>query len=255
MIKFAVFLFSAMILLISPLKSHAVGGISNSKIIVPSTDTVPKNHIEIEPFFNFSRTDDALDSVSLGFGSRFTLGVLNNLEAGFNLNYLEIEDTDDTDTEYDFGNIEVGLKCRLIDQNESVPFSLAYQGGVTFPTGGDDQQWLFEPAGLIITRNYTDKLSSDLDLVISFDEKDTFGMVSNLGLGYYVTNQFQPVIETSYSYENPVSADDIHIINGTAGFTAPVNETLTVILGLTYDLFTENTDDELAVTAAFTFLF
>lgn len=255
MTKFAVFLISVGFLLISPSKSNAVGGISNSKIIVPSTDTVPQKRIEIEPFFSFSRTDDAVDTQNFGFGSRFTLGVLNNLEAGLNLNYLAIEVSDDSDARYDFGNIETGLKYRLFDQDDSVPFSLAYQGGVTIPTGGDDELWVFEPLGLILTKNYTDKLSSDLDFVLSFDEDDAFGIISNFGLGYFVSEKFQPVIEASYSYESPDSADNIHIINSTAGFTAPLNETLTIILGLTYDIYTENTNDELAVTAAFTFLF
>jgi len=34
--------------------AFAVGGISNSKIIVPGTDTVPKKRVEIEPFANLN---------------------------------------------------------------------------------------------------------------------------------------------------------------------------------------------------------
>ena len=45
------------------------------------------------------------------------------------------------------------------------------------------------------------------------------------------------------------------IFNGTVGFTSPVNEMLTIILGVTYDLYTDNADEELTVSAAFTFLF
>ena len=145
--------------------TYGVGGISNSKVIVPSTDTVPKNRFEFEPFFSFTAVDDPIDSRNYGFSARFTYGFLDNLEAGFNLNYLEIEDSDIQDPSSDFGNIEAGIKYRLIDQGKHFPFSLAYQGGVTFPTAGDDELWVFEPAGLIITRNYTDKLSSDLDVV------------------------------------------------------------------------------------------
>ena len=52
--------------------SYGVGGISNSKVIVPSTDTVPKNRLEVEPFFSFTKIDDAINSKDYGFGNRFT---------------------------------------------------------------------------------------------------------------------------------------------------------------------------------------
>ena len=242
-------------MMISPLETRAVGGISNSKIIVPSTDTVPKKHIEIEPFFSYTCSDDTEDSETYGFGSRFTLGILDNLEAGFNLNYLSIEDSDNDDSEYDFGNLETGLKYRIFDQSESSPFSLAYQGGVIFPTGSDEQPWIFEPAGLIITRIFSENLSSDMDFVFSFDEDDKITLVSNLGVGYFISEQFQPVIEASYTYENPDSVKNIPVVNGTIGFTAPVSKMLTIIFGITYDLYTENSDDEINISAAFTFLF
>ena len=201
--------------------SFGVGGISNSKVIVPSTDTVPKNRIEIEPFFSIAATDDPIDSRNYGFGIRFTYGFLDNLEAGFNLNYLQIEDSDIQDSNSDFGNIEAGVKYRLLDQNKNFPFSVAYEGGVTFPTAGDDEPWVFEPIGLIITKNYTDKLSSDLDMVFGFDENDNIGIVSNLGIGYYITKMFQPVVEVSYAYEDPDQGKSTEVFNGTVGFTSP----------------------------------
>ncbi len=244
-----------LLMLFIPEISYGVGGISNSKVIVPSTDTVPKNRFEIEPFFSITSTDDSIDTKNYGFGARFTYGLLDNLEAGFNLNYLEIEDSDIQDTSSDFGNIEAGVKYRLIDQSDNFPFSLAYEGGVTFPTAGDDEPWVFEPVGLILTRNHTDKFSTDLDVVFSFDEDDNIGILSNLGLGYFVTEIFQPVVEVSYSYEDPDEGKNTEIFNGTVGFTAPVSEMLTIIMGVTYDLYTDNTDEALTVTAAFTFLF
>jgi hypothetical protein len=235
--------------------SYGVGGISNSKVIVPSTDTVPKSRFEVEPFFSFSSTDDSVDSKNYGFGSRFTYGFLENLESGFNLNYLQIEDSNIQNSNSDFGNIEAGIKYRFIDQNQNFPFSVAYQGGVTFPTAGDDEPWVFEPVGLIFTKNYTDKLSSDLDVVFSFDEDDNIGIVSNLGIGYFISDMLQPVAEISYSYEDPDKGKSTEILNGTLGFTSPVNDTLTIIIGVTYDLYTDNTDENLTVSAAFTFLF
>ncbi len=244
-----------MLLFCIPDFSYGVGGISNSKVIVPSTDTVPKNRLEVEPFFSFTKIDDAINSKNYGFGNRFTYGFLESLEAGFNLNYLQIEDSDIQDSNTDFGNIEAGVKYRFIDQSKNFPFSLAFQGGVTFPTAGDNEPWVFEPVGLILTKNYSEKLSSDLDVVFSFDEDDNIGIVSNLGIGYYISDKFQPVVEVSYSYENPDKGESTQILNGTAGFTSPVNDMLTIIFGVTYDLYTDNTDEGLTVTAAFTFLF
>ena len=92
-------------------------------------------------------------------------------------------------------------------------------------------------------------------MVFSFDEDDNIGIVSNLGIGYYISDKFQPVVEVSYSYENPDKGESTQILNGTAGFTSPVNDMLTIIFGITYDLYADNTDEGLTVTAAFTFLF
>ena len=108
-----------MLLFCIPDFSYGVGGISNSKVIVPSTDTVPKNRLEVEPFFSFTKIDDAFNSKNYGFGSRFTYGFLDSLEAGFNLNYLQIEDSDIQDSNADFGNIEAGVKYRFIDQSKN----------------------------------------------------------------------------------------------------------------------------------------
>lgn len=252
--RFIRFLFVT-ILFLTPELSYGVGGISNSKVIVPSTETVPKHHVEIEPYASFTKLDDSIDSKDFTFGSRFTYGFLDNVEAGFNLNFLEIEDSDIQDSNSDFGNIEAGIKYRFINQDDNYPFSVAYQGGLTFPTAGEGETWVFEPAGLIITKNYTDKLSSDLDVVFSFDENDNIGLVSNLGIGYYISDKLQPVAEVSYSYEDPDDGKNIEIINGTLGFTSPVNNTLTIIMGATYDLYTDNTDKALTISAAFTFLF
>ncbi len=110
----------------------SVGGISNSKIIVPNADTVPKKHFELEPFFALVFADDNDNTVGFDAGVRFTLGVLDNLEVGSNFGYLSIEDSDVIDTESNFGNIEAGLKYMFIDEGEKFPFSLAYQGGITF---------------------------------------------------------------------------------------------------------------------------
>jgi hypothetical protein len=233
----------------------AVGGISNSKIIVPNTETVEKGHFEFEPFFGLVLIDDADDTTQFDGGTRFTLGVLDNMEVGANFGYLRIEDSDLTDRDSDFGDIEAGLKYRFLDEGKNIPFSLAYQGGVTFPTSGDDAPWIFELGGLILTKNFTDEFSMDADFVFALIEDDSVSFVSEVGFGYFLKPWFQPVIELAYFFENPDSEDSISVLSLTAGFTAPVNEMLTIIIGVSPDIYTDNVDNAVILTAAFTFLF
>lgn len=234
--------------------AHAVGGISNSKVIVPSAETVPKRMFEVEPFFVLEFADDRDNTTRFGGGVRLTLGVLENFEIGTNINYLDVEDSDLIQRSSDFGDIEAGLKLRIFDQGENMPFSIAYQGGLTIPTN-DDSLWIVEPGGLILTKNFTDKLSMDTDFVFGIIEDEAWSFVSNVGFGYFVTPWLQPVIESAYAFESPEGEDNIQIVNITAGFTSPVTDWLTVIMGVTPDVYTKNTDEQVILTAAFTFLF
>ena len=235
-------------------ETSAVGGLSNSKIIVLSTDTVPQMHVEVEPFFALEFEDDRDDTVRFGGGLRVTPGLLENLEAGVNINYLNVEDTQLIRAESDFGDVEAGVKFRLLDEGRGVPFSLAYQGGVTFPLG-DEALWIVEPGGLILTKNFTDKFSMDADLVFGIIEYDSWSLVTDIGFGYFLTPWLQAVAEGAYAYEDPEAGGGISIINVTGGFTATVAEWLTVIVGVTPDVYTKNADKLVAISIAFTFFF
>ena len=233
----------------------AVGGISNTKVIVPSTETVPERHLEIEPFFGLVFVDDEDNSVGFDAGGRFTLGVVDNLEIGANAGYLSVEDSNVIDPEANLGNVEAGMKFRFIDEGDKFPFSLAYQGGITFPTSGSNDLWVIEPFGLILTKNFSDSFSLDTDIVLALVEDKSAGFVAELGFGYFVRPWFQPVIEAGYSFEDAEREGSVSVFNITAGFTAPISEMLTIIFGVTPDLHTRNIDKELLITTAFTFLF
>jgi hypothetical protein len=252
-------LLSTIVLLILLLSSYddalAVGGISNTKVIVPSAETIPQRHFEIEPFFGLVFVDDDDNSVGFEAGGRFTFGVVDNLEIGANAGYLSIGDSDIIDTEANLGNVEAGMKFRFIDEGDKFPFSLAYQGGLTFPTSSSNDHWVFEPFGLILTEDFSDSFSMDLDIVLALVEDESIGFVADIGFGYFVKAWFQPVIEAGYSFEDPEGEEGISVFNVTAGFTAPISETLTIIFGVTPDLHTRNIDRELLITTAFTFLF
>ena len=236
-------------------EAYAVGGISNSKVVVPSTETVPKKQIEIEPFFSFEFVDDRDNTFRFGGGARFTLGLLDNLEAGVNVNYLDHENSDLIQSDNNFGDIEAGVKFRFLDQGNNIPFSLAYEGGVSFPTSGDDAPWFIEPVGLILTKDFNQDFSLDMDIVLGIIEDDAWSLVYNMGFGYYITPWFQAVLEGAYAYEDPDGEEGMHVINITPGFTSPVTDWLTIIVGVTTDVYTKNVDEEVVITTAFTFLF
>ncbi len=129
-----------------------------------------------------------------------------------------------------------------------------YQGGLSIATS-DDEPWLIEPGGLILTKNFLEQFSMDADFVIGIIENEGWSIVSNIGLGYFFTPWFQAVIEGAFAYEDTEGEDSKSLINITAGFTAPVTDRLTIILGVTPDVYTNNTDKEVVITSAFTFLF
>lgn len=235
----------------------AVGGISNSKVIVPSTDTVPKTRIEIEPFANFLFADDENNTKTYDLGLRVTYGLLDNVEIGSSFFFVTFEDDDLINTDSNFGNIEPGIKWRFLEQEgyDLFSFSLAYEGGITLPTSGSDEMWAFEPLGLILTKNFNERFSLDSDVVLRIVEDEIWGIVSNYGLGYFIADWFQPVVEMGYIYSNIDNERNQHVLNITGGFTAPVTDYATIIVGVTKDLVSEDTEDTVVITTALTLLF
>ena len=246
------------ILFIAPTtNSYGVGGISNSKVIVPSTDTVPKKRIEIEPFANFLFADDEINTKTYDLGLRLTYGLLDNVELGTSIFFVTFEDDDLINTDATFGNIEPGLKWRFLEQEDYSlsSFSLAYEGGFTIPTSGSDELWAFEPLGLILTKNFNEKLSIDNDVVLRIVEDELWGIITNHGAGYYITEWLQPVAEIAYIYENIDDSRNAHVLSLTGGFTADVTDYATLIVGVSKDIVSEDTEDTLVITTALTLIF
>ncbi len=125
---------------------------------------------------------------------------------------------------------------------------------MTFPTG-DGGEWVVEPAGLVLTKNFGDRFSLDADFVVGIVEGDSLSLVTNAGLGYYVTPWLQAVVEGAYAFESVGGGGDISIINVTGGFTADAFDWLCIIVGVTPDIYFRNEDRITVLTAAFTFAF
>lgn len=243
----------------APDEAPAVGGLSNSKVNVTSAETVPRGHLEVEPAFNLTFVTDGRDTRALEAGARFTLGITDVLEAGLTLTYLTVSDDDSMSADADFGDTQVGMKLRFIDQGRGSPFSLAYEGGLTIPTGGDDNTWTFEPAALVLTRDFTERLSLDIDSGISLiagdREPDAFGFQIEAGVGYFVTGKLQPVVELAYELINPEGSATTNIITLTAGFTAPLTERVVLTVGVLTDLYAGSAEEEVTFTSALAYLF
>ncbi len=95
----------------------------------------------------------------------------------------------------------------------------------------------------------------DADFEFGIVEDDAWSFVSNLGFGYFLVPWFKPVLEGAYAYEDPDGGEGIQVINITTGFTSPVTDWLTIIVGVTPDIYSKNTEKEVVITTAFTFLF
>ncbi len=249
------YLFSGILVasfLISFSKVWAVDGISGSKVVIPNTETVEKGRFEFEPVFGLAYVDDGDDTTEFEFGVRLTLGVIERLELGTIIGFTSTE-SDAIDRDSDFRDVGVGLKYRFLDEVNGFP-SVAFQGGVTFPTSGNSAPWFYE-LGAVATKNLSDQFSIDADFVGFLINDDALGLVTELGFGYFITSWFQPVIEVAYAFENPDDGNSVSVINITGGFTAPAADYLTIIMGVTTDVYTDDTDDQIVFLAAFTFLF
>ena len=109
--------------------------------------------------------------------------------------------------------------------------------------------------GLILTKDLSDVFSMDTDFVFGIVEDDGWNFISNIGFGYYIIPWFQSVIEAAYAYEHLDSERRAQVVNVTPGFTSPVTDWLTIIIGVTPDIYSDNTEKEVVITTAFTFLF
>ena len=112
-----------------------------------------------------------------------------------------------------------------------------------------------DPLVLILTKNFNEKFSMDNDVVLRIVEDELWGIISNLGLGYFITDWLQPVVEMAYIYSSIDNQDNEHVLNVTGGFTAPLTDYATLIIGVTKNLVSENTDDTLVITSALTLIF
>ncbi|MEM4658084.1 MAG: hypothetical protein QXX77_06655, partial [Candidatus Methanosuratincola sp.] len=237
-------------------KGHAIGGISGSKVLVPSADTVGRKRFEAEPFFVFEFTGDEKETKRYDAGVRLTYGFMENLEAGLSYFFFGAEHGEAFHvSSKGFGDTELGVKYKL---NREEDFSLAAVSGMRFPVV-ENSPWVAEPAGLVLTKNLSDRLSLDAGLVAGFSfgnhNPRTLHVISQAGLGYFVTPSFQPVVEIAYKMENKNNEVDASIITLTGGFTVLFSKVFTLVVGVSPDIVAAGTERHISCSVALTMLF
>jgi hypothetical protein len=200
-----------------------VAGISNSKLIAPSSGTVEQGTFEFEPsisvlkfsgYFNENQHRVSLngDSTSSGFLLRITLGVLDNREIGTSFS-TRVDD------------IALGLKYRFYESKYN---TIALLTGFSFPAGNqfipdsinNDITQKSVSCGLVCS-SVIDKFSLDSYCSFSraFKEAGNYSIINaGFAAGYFITQKLQPALEitNSTSFGKGVSSTKISL---TPGFT------------------------------------
>ena len=237
-----------------------ISGISNSKIVIPESGTVPAGTFEFEPAFEVFRSNQAWNKdgslFNLGsrttesaLGFRLTAGFKHNIEAGLIV-------------PQDVSSLNFGLKWQFRSGGDA---SLALQSGINFDTksgvrSNEAKTAKIIGSGLVLTYIISEDIVVDSDFTISYHSNDTEGEpvdlsgTMNLGIGYFLHENFQGVVELNSASARFVNSGSTSKTSGVLGFTYNASELTKVIMGVKYDLFGSNNDKGIAYIGAFTFV-
>ncbi len=238
-----------------------IGGISNSKVVVPGTETVGVGVFEFEPAFEVFSPKSEWDSNSnlvtfdsssteSSYGFRFTTGVKENLEVGMII-------------PSDMSSLNFGLKWLFWSRKD---LSVALQSGLNFDAL-DESRYKDEGIakifgyGLVLTYEPEDKISIDSDISLSFYTAEVEGQsvghsgTFDIGVSYGFLKNFHSVAEYNFNWITFENRDlDSKIGSGLLGFTFGASPSTLVIMGFLYDVHSTNNPKGVAYIAAFTFL-
>ena len=238
-----------------------ISGISNSKIVIPESGTVPAGTFEFEPAFEVFRSNQKWDqdgnlfnlnsrTTESALGFRLTAGFKHNIEAGLVV-------------PQDASSLNFGLKWQFRSGGDA---SLALQSGINFDTKSGVRSNEAKTArtlgsGLVLTYVISEKLSIDSDFTFSHhsnditDEPVNWSNTLNIGIGYNLNEKFQGIEELnsgrSYFADSVLTASKT---TGVLGFTYYASELAKVIMAVKYDLFGSNNVKGIAYIGAFTFV-
>lgn len=241
--------------------SAQISGISNSKVVVPGTETVGVRDFEFEPAFETFSSNSAWDgdgnlskfdntSTESGHGFRFTTGLKKDLEVGIIL-------------PSDVSSLNFGLKWLFWRRSE---LSAALQTGLNFDAANgkfpnEERGGKVLGGGLVFTYEPDGNYSVDSDISFSFYSKEIDGQsvghsgTFNIGVSYAFTKIFHSVVEYNFNWITFENKNfDSRKGSGLAGFTFNASQLTKVIMGLKYDIHGTNNPKGVTFIAAFTFL-
>lgn len=238
-----------------------ISGISNSKVVVPGTETVGVRVFEFEPAFESFTSNSAWDSegnltkfdsssTESAHGFRFTTGVKEDLEVGVIL-------------PSDVSSLNFGLKWLFMRKND---LSVALQTGINFDAAigkyrNEERGGRVLGGGLVFTYEPGGKYSVDSDITVSFYSQEIDGYsvghsgTFDIGVSYALSKDFQSVVEYNFNwitFENKIF--DAEKGSGLVGFTFNASQLTKVIMGLKKDIHGTNNLKGVKFIAAFTFL-
>lgn len=156
------------------------------------TGTVDAGHLEIELGYEFSKMDSKEHTLS--FVSTF--GILQNLDASIEAPYLFIKNKNEDD-ENGFGDLEMGVKLRLLEEKGNIP-SLALKFKIKTDTGDESK------------RIGSDNVDYQINSILS---KNFTKNTLHLNIGYTFIGEISSddVFNYSFALENPVN-DKLNLV-------------------------------------------
>jgi hypothetical protein len=261
-----------------------VSGLSNSKLVVVSAESVAEGKMEIEPSLTFTTSTHRFDSSwasqrlagresSYDIALRLTAGVVDTLEMGLAVPFVVVTGVDTAEigvsagsepraaTGAGLGDMGWGLKWRFFEGDSLL---IALLGGVTLPTGEHAPPGRRLPtgsgatvleSGLVLTASVGD-LTLDTDVVAAIDTRRSasdgrLALVADFGVNY-VIGKLRPAVELNYLLAD-LPEDHAHRISLSAGFTYTLRSWLVIVTGVQVDLLGRNAPKTLSYILAWTF--
>lgn len=240
------------------------GGLSASKLATLCAGTVPAKTIEFEPAFavffsdkmwNKSRKLEPVfaqsDSIAINsaFGFRFTYGFFENFEAGISL-------------PVNFESFSLGIKYKLPWKVKM--FNLGLLAGVNMNLGNKRvygkikfvNQHLSFPLGIVLSYHNGKKFGFDTDVQYQFSANNKINdLFINADIGYYITENIQPVIGLNYvsnNFKENKLCSDLMIIN--PGITIENAKNFILVISFPYGILGKNVMKPNGISFALTVL-
>jgi hypothetical protein len=230
-----------------------VGGLSASKLGTLCTTTVPEGTIEFEPFFGyavtnnffddqgnvqylFSSSDSTMKFSSTGF--RFSYGLMKNLEIGVSL-------------PVDVSEVRFGAKYKLPIEGK---LTMGLLAGYNTLVGNQiyarrNAAHEMTPSyvgGLILTYEFTDKFSIDLDAqyqkhTLETNVGHTHGYYINSDIGYYFMDKVNFILGFNYNFKAyNESINNSHLLTLNTGIAIEKAEHFILVLNAPFDILGKN---------------